>query len=132
MFTDIVGFTKLAQENESAALELLEVQRASLRPVFARHGGREVKTIGDAFLVEFESALEATLCAVEVQNTIHRMALEKGQDLKLRIGVHLGDVIHKENDILGTRSMSLPASNRSLSLEGSASQSRCTIISRTR
>jgi len=101
MFTDIVGFTKLAQENESAALELLEVQRASLRPVFARHGGREVKTIGDAFLVEFESALEATLCAVEVQNTIHRMALEKGQDLKLRIGVHLGDVIHKENDILG-------------------------------
>jgi adenylate cyclase len=101
MFTDIVGYTALGQENESAALELLEKHRQLLRPLFSKHAGREVKTIGDAFLVEFPSALEAALCAIDVQSTVHSRNLERGEKLQVRIGIHVGDVIHQGNDVLG-------------------------------
>ena len=101
MFTDIVGYTALTQEKESAALQVLEEHRELLRPIFSKHRGREVKTIGDAFLVEFGSALEATLCAVDVQNSVHSLNLERGGKLQVRIGIHVGDVVHQEGDVLG-------------------------------
>ena len=59
MFTDMVGYTALSQTDEARAISLLESHRNILRPLFSKHKGREVKTMGDAFLVEFESALEA-------------------------------------------------------------------------
>ena len=101
MFTDIVGYTAFGQVDEAMALKTLDVQRNLLRPLFAKHGGREVKTMGDAFLVEFGSALEAVLCAVDVQGTIHSNNLEHGEELKIRIGIHLGDVFHQGGDVLG-------------------------------
>jgi adenylate cyclase len=62
-----------------------------------------VKTIGDSFLVEFGSALDATTCAVEVQNFLHDYNTSSRDEWKisLRIGIHLGDVVHSENDIFG-------------------------------
>ena len=57
MFTDIVGYSALAQKNEALSLELLEEHRELLRPIFGRFGGREIETIGDAFFLEFTSAL---------------------------------------------------------------------------
>ncbi len=101
MFTDIVGYTTLGQENESAALELLERHRQLLRPLFSKHAGHEIKTMGDAFLVEFASALEATLCAIDIQSTVHSRNLERGEKLQVRIGIHVGDVVHQGNDLLG-------------------------------
>jgi TolB-like protein/class 3 adenylate cyclase len=101
MLTDIVGYTALGQENESAALELLARHRELIRPLFSRHAGREVKTMGDAFLVEFASALEATLCAIDIQSTVHSRNLERGEKLQVRIGIHVGDVMHQEGDVLG-------------------------------
>jgi adenylate cyclase len=66
MFTEIVGYTALAQEDESSAPRLLGRHNQLLRPLFPRFGGREIKTEGDKFLVEFDSALDATTCAIEI------------------------------------------------------------------
>jgi adenylate cyclase len=101
MFTDLVGFTSLSQRDESMALSVLDEQRKLLRPLFNKHGGREVKTIGDAFLVEFDSALEATECAVELQKTLHEYNDSAKESLLVRVGVHVGDVIHRDGDIYG-------------------------------
>jgi adenylate cyclase len=103
MFTDIVGYTHLSQTNESLALELLQEHRRLLRPTFTAHGGTEVKTIGDAFLVEFKSALEAVICAVEMQKKMGERNSEAlpSRKLELRIGIHVGDVVHGPDDIYG-------------------------------
>ncbi len=101
MFTDIVGYTALTQKDESRAMSLLKKHRKVIRPIFPKHSGREVKTIGDAFLVEFASALEATECAVEMQKTLHDLKEPEEDKLKLKIGIHVGDVIHQAGDVLG-------------------------------
>lgn len=103
MFTDMVDYTAMTQSNERLALELLEIQKSMCRPLFSVHGGREVKTIGDAFLVEFESALDATDCAVELQTALHgyNESAPEGRKIMLRVGIHLGDVAHQGEDVLG-------------------------------
>src|SRR5437868_14185520 len=102
MFTDMVGYA-LAQRDERMALELLEEHRALLRPAFLKHQGQEVKTIGDGFLIEFASAVAAVNCAVELQETLARRNLGAPEDrqLQVRIGIHLGDVLHRGDDIMG-------------------------------
>jgi adenylate cyclase len=103
MFTDMVGFTAMAQRNEALSLELLEEHRAMLRPIFQRHGGTEVKTIGDGFLVEFTNALEAVRCAYEIQRTSREANHSRPSERQalLRVGVHLGDVVETDGDISG-------------------------------
>ena len=103
MFTDIVGYTALTQSNEAQAMEVLDRHNRLLRPFFPRFHGREVKTIGDSFLVEFESALDALRCATEIQSYLHDYNVSSKEDwkIKLRIGIHLGDVIHQGVDVFG-------------------------------
>jgi adenylate cyclase len=102
MFTDTVGFTASAQADEGRTLDLLRQQGELLRPVVALHQGREVKSTGDGFLVEFDSALKAVQCAVNIQRRIHERNSEGGQrPIRIRIGVHLGDVVRTGPDILG-------------------------------
>jgi adenylate cyclase len=103
MFTDLVGFTALGQKNESLALSVLDEQRELLRPVFNGHGGREVKTIGDGFLIEFPSALNAVKCAYEIQKTSREFNNSQPEERRvlLRIGVHLGDIVESHGDISG-------------------------------
>jgi len=103
MFTDIVGYSSLTQKNERLALELLEEHRKIVRPIVARHNGREIKTMGDAFLIEFVSALEATQCAIDFQKTLHDHNEQSTVERRvhLRIGIHLGDVLQRQSDVLG-------------------------------
>jgi adenylate cyclase len=103
VFTDIVGYAALAQRNEPLAMELLEKHNASIRAVVREHRGREVKTMGDAFLLEFDSALEAVLCAIDIQRRFKERneSAPSGSAILLRVGIHVGDVIHRDNDVFG-------------------------------
>src|SRR5436853_629692 len=103
MFTDMVGYSALAQSDDKLALELLEEHRELLREIFPRFNGTEIKTIGDGFLVEFNSALEAAQCAIEIQRALskrnHDVPVERR--IEVRIGVHIGDVVHRGGDVYG-------------------------------
>ncbi len=103
MFTDMVGYTRVTQRDEGKAMALLDEQRKIVRSRLQQYGGREVKTIGDAFLVEFASSLSAVNCAVDIQESIRkRNAKEPAENqLILRVGVHLGEVLEKNGDIFG-------------------------------
>jgi len=103
MFTDIAGYTAITQSSESHALELLDRHNKLLRPMFSKFGGKEIKTIGDSFLVEFDSALDAVNCAVQIQQSLQAYNAESPDDWKIniRIGIHLGDIIRKQGDVFG-------------------------------
>src|SRR6476660_5069531 len=99
----MVGYSALAQRDDKLALELLEEHRRLLREIFPRFHGTEIKTIGDAFLVEFGSALEAAQCAIEIQRTLAKRNHDVATDRQfaVKIGIHIGDVIHREGDVYG-------------------------------
>ncbi|MBI2947072.1 MAG: tetratricopeptide repeat protein [Verrucomicrobia bacterium] len=103
MFTDMVGYTALTQRNEKLALQLLEEHRLLLRKLFPRFNGREIETAGDGFLVEFASALEAARCAIEIQRSLaaRNIAAPPEGQIRLRIGIHVGDVVQKDGKLLG-------------------------------
>ena len=93
----------MAQKDEALSLTVVDEQRRLIRPILARHNGREVKTMGDAFMVEFSSALDAVRCAYDIQRAAREANLARPEDSRivLRIGVHLGDVVDSEGDISG-------------------------------
>jgi len=102
MFTDVVGFTASAQADEAAALSRLREQEKIVRPLLAPYGGREIKSTGDGFLVEFESALKAIECAVEIQRRLRERNSKAPQaPIQLRIGIHVGDIEEAGGDIFG-------------------------------
>ncbi|MFZ0915300.1 MAG: tetratricopeptide repeat protein, partial [Candidatus Udaeobacter sp.] len=103
MFTDMVGYSALSQRDDKLALELLEEHREILRKIFPGFNGSEIKTIGDAFLVEFQSALEAAQCAIEIQRALAHRNHDVGADrrIELKIGIHIGDVVHRGGDVYG-------------------------------
>ncbi len=103
MFTDMVGYSALAQRDEALALELLAIHQAEILPVFTAHGGRVIKSTGDGFLIEFTSALQAVHCAIEIQTMLHEQhaTAEAGRRVEIRIGLHLGDVEVRDGDLFG-------------------------------
>jgi adenylate cyclase len=103
MFTDMVGYSALTQRDEALALDLLQEHREIIRGILPRFNGTEIKTIGDAFLVEFHRALEAAQCAIEIQRILakrnHDVPSERR--IEIRVGIHIGDVVHRAGDVYG-------------------------------
>jgi TolB-like protein/class 3 adenylate cyclase len=96
MFTDIVGYTALMGEDEEKAFELLEKNRLIQKPIIEKHNGRWLKEIGDGVLASFNTVSDAVYCAKAIQ----KACLQK-DELKLRIGIHQGEVVFKGNDVFG-------------------------------
>src|ERR1700759_5781696 len=97
MSTDMVGYSALSQRDDKLALELLEEHRRLLREIFPHFHGTEIKTIGDAFLVEFSSALQAAQCAIEIQRTLAKRNHDVNVDrrIEIKIGIYIGDVVNR-------------------------------------
>jgi TolB-like protein/class 3 adenylate cyclase len=96
MFTDIVGYTKLMGENEEKAMKLLSRNKAIQKPLVKKYNGRWLKEIGDGTLSSFQSALDAVYCANKIM-----LAHKDDPNIKIRIGIHIGDVTFSEGDIYG-------------------------------
>jgi TolB-like protein/class 3 adenylate cyclase/Tfp pilus assembly protein PilF len=103
MFTDLVGYSAMAHRDEALAIELLELHRAWVREILPPYGGREIETVGDAFLIEFAGALAAVECAIAIQRRFaeYNTGAPAGRHMELRIGIHLGDVEHKGDKVFG-------------------------------
>lgn len=94
---DIVGYSALMAEDEAGALEALRrFRREVLHPAVAGHRGQVVKNMGDGWLVEFASAVDAVNCAILFQTE-----LPADQMIRVRVGIHVGDVTHEDDDIFG-------------------------------
>lgn len=103
MFTDLVEFTRLAQRDEHQALRVRAQYQSLLRPLFSSCGGREVKSMGDGFLVTFSSAVESVRCALAIQHALalHNRDHPTSPEILVRIGVHVGDVVEEGEDLVG-------------------------------
>ncbi len=103
MLTDMVGYTRLSQADEARALRLLEDHGATIRDSVETHGGRAIKGTGDGFLVEFPSALQAVSCAIDIQRRFHdrNRAVAEEERFSVRIGLHVGDVVRRDDDVFG-------------------------------
>jgi len=103
MFTDIVGFSRHMGSNEARMLRLLEVHNQIIQRTAAEHHGTVIKTVGDAFLVDFPSVVNAVQCAQQIQAQFwtHNAATESTEQIHVRIGIHLGDIVQKNGDVFG-------------------------------
>src|SRR5580658_9688219 len=102
--TDVVSYSHRMEQDEVGTLRRLHDLRHNLiEPKVAEHRGRVFKTMGDGFLAEFASALDAVHCAVDIQRLMAARNLDLPEDsrLQLRIGINLGDVFREGDDVFG-------------------------------
>ena len=96
LFTDIVDSTRRAATlGDARWMELLEEHKALVRAQISRYGGREVKTMGDGFLVTFDGPARAVRCAIAIAEATHETGLD------VRAGVHTGECDFTGNDVSG-------------------------------
>jgi YVTN family beta-propeller protein len=101
LFTDIEGSTALLKRLGDAYGHVLAEHQRLLREAFARHGGREVDTQGDAFFVAFPSARAAVAAAVDAQRVLAHHEWPDGVDVRVRMGVHTGGAAVSEDRYVG-------------------------------
>jgi len=95
MFTDMKGYSREMGKDEEATLKKIWRYEKAMKEIIKEHDGRVVKTIGDAIMGDFDSAVNAVKAAMGIQSLL------KKEDIQIRIGIHLGDVIHKAGDVFG-------------------------------
>ena len=96
MFTDIVGYTVMMAEDEEQALQAIAQHREILKPLVEKHKGSWLKEMGDGTLSSFPSTIEAINCATDIQKKLNDLST-----FKIRIGIHLGDVVFTDTDVFG-------------------------------
>ena len=101
---DVVGYSRLMGADEPGTLSAVGMLRTSvIDPAIAARGGRVVKSMGDGFLLEFASAVQAVECALEVQDSLAGMVGDRKaeQGLELRIGINVGDIMVEDGVVFG-------------------------------
>ena len=103
LFTDIVGYSKMMQEDEANAISLLDKHSEICEGHISNFGGRLIKKIGDSNFVEFSSAVDAVQCGIGIQKSLrdYNSNQNKNNQVWVRIGIHIGDIIEKDGDIFG-------------------------------
>lgn len=104
MFTDMKGFTARTSVGSRRQVEhLIDLHDRTIRPIFGHFGGRVIKTIGDAFLVTFESPTDAVLAGMKVQETVgnHNATAPSDDQFEVRVAINAGEVHLKEDDVFG-------------------------------
>ena len=95
---DVVGYSaKMGADDADTLARVRALRTDVIEPLAATHGGRLFKTMGDGFLVEFPSAVQALRCAIAIQTALNAQA----EGLRLRIGVHQGEVVADGDDLFG-------------------------------
>ena len=113
MFTDIVGYSSMMSADESTAVKSLREKESILNPLITNHNGNLVKNIGDGTLSYYNSAIDAVRCGIELQKSF-----QKDNGLRVRVGIHLGDIVLENNDIYG-EGVNVASRLESMALEGS-------------
>jgi TolB-like protein len=99
---DVVGYSRLMSVDEPGThAELRACLAEVLTPAIDQHDGRVVKLMGDGLLAEFPSAVQAVICASEIQDCMIGRDVPESRGLRFRIGVNLGDIIAEGDDIFG-------------------------------
>src|SRR5262245_25724500 len=93
MFTDIVGYTALMGNDEKKAFELLSLNRSIQKPIIEKNNGKWIKEMGDGAMTSFNTASDAVNAAMQIQE-----ACNATDDFKLKIGIHLGEVVFVRKD----------------------------------
>ncbi len=96
MFTDIVGYTSLMGRDEERAFELLNRNRQLQKPIISQFNGRWIKELGDGVMASFDTVSDAVNAAIAIQS-----ACNATEDYRLRIGIHLGEVVFEDGDVFG-------------------------------
>jgi class 3 adenylate cyclase/tetratricopeptide (TPR) repeat protein len=96
VFTDIVGFTKLTAKDQTLASTLLTQQRDAFKPIVESHGGTWLKEMGDGLLLIFDTVTDAVECCIKIQEEALKI-----EEMVLRIGIHQGEILMLENDVIG-------------------------------
>jgi len=113
MFTDIEGYTALMQDDEKNAIQIRFKHREIFSSVTKKYNGEVIQYYGDGTLSIFKSSVEAIKCGIEMQR-----AFLKEPSIPVRIGVHVGDIIRTESDIIGD-AVNITSRIESLAVAGS-------------
>jgi class 3 adenylate cyclase len=103
LFSDMVDYAGMTERlGDGASREILRAHHLIVRESLESHGGREINVQGDGFMVAFGGVARALRCAVQIQRTFHSYSEAHGeQPIRVHIGVHTGEAVEEENDVLG-------------------------------
>ena len=101
--TDVVSYSSMMEENEDQTLKNLKVCRNIIEGLIDEHHGRIFNTAGDSVLAEFQSAVEAVICASEFQKTIKERnnSVDEEERMLFRAGINMGDVVIEGDNLYG-------------------------------